>query len=133
MNELVPDRYTLAFRLYPYTRSPDQDATSPVRRTVVISGAGPVGLATALDLGQRGVPVVVLDDHEGPGLGSRALCFAKRTLEICDRLGAVQLSSRGIETVRRLIRGEAVDQAQSGMSAREWRELMTLLGRDGAA
>jgi 3-(3-hydroxy-phenyl)propionate hydroxylase len=90
MNELVPDRYTLAFRLYPYTRSPDQDTTSPVRRTVVISGAGPVGLATALDLGQRGVPVVVLDDHEGPGLGSRALCFAKRTLEICDRLGAVQ-------------------------------------------
>jgi 3-(3-hydroxy-phenyl)propionate hydroxylase len=90
MNELVPDRYTLAFRLYPYTRSPDHDTTSPVRRTVVISGAGPVGLATALDLGRRGVPVVVLDDHEGPGLGSRALCFAKRTLEICDRLGAVQ-------------------------------------------
>lgn len=49
------------------------------------------------------------------------------------RLGAVQLSSRGIETVRRLIRGEAVDQAESGMSAREWRELMALLERDGAA
>jgi len=31
---------------------------------------------------------VVLDDHEGVGQGSRAICFAKRTLEICDRLGA---------------------------------------------
>jgi 3-(3-hydroxy-phenyl)propionate hydroxylase len=90
MNELVPDRYTLAFRLYPYTRAPDQDAASPVRRKVVVAGGGPVGLATALDLCRRGVEVVVLDDHEGPGLGSRALCFAKRTLEICDRLGAVQ-------------------------------------------
>ena len=98
MNELVPDRYTPAFRLYPYTRSPDQDVTSPVRRKVVIAGGGPVGLAIALDLGRRGVPVVVLDDHEGPGLGSRALCFAKRTLEICDRLGAVQpMLQKGVQ------------------------------------
>jgi len=89
MTELVPDRYTLAFRLYPFTRTPDQDSKTPVRRKVVVVGGGPIGLATALDLGRRGVPVVLLDDHEGAGLGSRALCFAKRTLEICDRLGAV--------------------------------------------
>ena len=42
----------------------------------------------ALDLGQRGVPVLVLDDNEGVGEGSRAICFSKRCLEICDRLGA---------------------------------------------
>ena len=29
----------------------------------------------------------MLDDHDGVGKGSRAICFAKRTLEICDRLG----------------------------------------------
>ncbi|MEI6573045.1 MAG: FAD-dependent oxidoreductase [Alphaproteobacteria bacterium] len=98
MNELVPDRYTLAFRLYPYNRSADQDANSPARHKVVIAGGGPVGLATALDLGRRGVQVVVLDDHEGPGLGSRALCFAKRTLEICDRLGAVKpMLDKGVQ------------------------------------
>jgi 3-(3-hydroxy-phenyl)propionate hydroxylase len=31
--------------------------------------------------------VLVLDDHEGIGMGSRAICFAKRTLEILDRYG----------------------------------------------
>lgn len=88
MTALVPERYAVAFRLYPYAKSPDQEAATPVRRKVVVVGGGPIGLATALDLGRRGVPVVLLDDHEGAGLGSRALCFAKRTLEICDRLGA---------------------------------------------
>ena len=84
----LQDRYPLAFRLYPYARHADQDAADPVRHPVVIVGAGPVGLALALDLGKRGTPVVLLDDHEGVGQGSRALCFAKRTLEIMDRLGA---------------------------------------------
>lgn len=88
MDNPVVERYPVAFRLYPYVKSPDQDAATPVRHKVIVVGAGPVGLATALDLGRRGIPVLLLDDHEGPGLGSRAICFAKRTLEICDRLGA---------------------------------------------
>ena len=45
--------------LYPYARSPDQDAKGPVRRPVVVVGAGPVGLAAAIDLVQHGVPVVM--------------------------------------------------------------------------
>lgn len=73
--------------LYPYARSPDQDARVPVRHPVVVVGAGPVGLAAALDLGQRGVPLVLLDDNDKVSHGSRAICFAKRTLEIADRLG----------------------------------------------
>jgi 3-(3-hydroxy-phenyl)propionate hydroxylase len=85
----VGNRYPIAFRLYPYAKSADQTTADPARHPVVIVGGGPVGLAAALDLGRRGVPVLVLDDHEGAGQGSRALCFAKRTLEICDRLGAV--------------------------------------------
>jgi 3-(3-hydroxy-phenyl)propionate hydroxylase len=94
----LQDRYALAFRLYPYARSPDQDADVPVRHPVVVVGGGPVGLATALDLGRRGVPVLLLDDHEGAGLGSRALCFAKRTLEICDRLGAAgPMLAKGVQ------------------------------------
>ena len=35
--------------LYPYRRSADQDAAEPVRHPVVIAGAGPVGLALAID------------------------------------------------------------------------------------
>jgi 3-(3-hydroxy-phenyl)propionate hydroxylase len=98
MKHDVPDRYTLAFKLYPYAKSPDQDAPTPVRHKAVVVGGGPVGLAMALDLGRRGVPVVLLDDHEGAGLGSRALCFAKRTLEICDRLGAAKpMLEKGVQ------------------------------------
>jgi len=73
--------------LYPYTRSPDQDAEAPVRRKVIVVGAGPVGLAAAIDLAQQGVGVVVLDDNDRVSFGSRAICFAKRPLEILDRLG----------------------------------------------
>lgn len=88
MNAPVEDRYPLAFRNYPYKKAEAQDRTSSTRHPVVIVGGGPIGLAAALDLGLKGVPVLVLDDHEGPGAGSRALCFAKRTLEIANRLGA---------------------------------------------
>lgn len=84
---MLDDRYKLAFKLYPYERSTDQDSVAPVRHPVVVMGGGPIGVATALDLGLQGIPVVVLDDHEGIGMGSRAICFAKRTLEIADRYG----------------------------------------------
>ncbi|WP_227268760.1 FAD-dependent oxidoreductase [Roseobacter weihaiensis] len=84
---MVQDRYALAFKLYPYQQSPDQTAETPARHPVVVVGGGPIGLAMALDLGRQGVPVVVLDDHEGIGMGSRAICFAKRTLEIAERYG----------------------------------------------
>ena len=73
--------------LYPYARSADQDAATPVRHPVIIIGAGPVGLTTAIDLAQQDVPVVVLDDNDRVSSGSRAICFAKRSLEIADRYG----------------------------------------------
>ncbi|MGH1579171.1 FAD-dependent oxidoreductase [Planktotalea sp.] len=84
---MLDDRYKLAFKAYPYERCADQDARAPVRHPVVIMGGGPIGVATALDLGRQGIPAIVLDDHEGVGMGSRAICFAKRSLEIADRYG----------------------------------------------
>lgn len=73
--------------LYPYQRSSDQDASQPVRHPVVIIGAGPIGLGAAIDLAQNDVPVIVIDDNDKVSFGSRAICFAKRPLEILDRLG----------------------------------------------
>jgi 3-(3-hydroxy-phenyl)propionate hydroxylase len=57
------------------------------KEAVVIVGAGPVGLTMALDLAGRGRRVVVIDDDYRLSTGSRAICFAKRTLDIWDRLG----------------------------------------------
>lgn len=82
---MLKDRYSLAFKLYPYSHSPDQNAKKPARHKVVVVGGGPIGLAMALDLGRQGISVLVLDDHEGIGMGSRAICFSKRALEIADR------------------------------------------------
>jgi 3-(3-hydroxy-phenyl)propionate hydroxylase len=72
---------------YAYRRSRDQDSPTPVHRPVVVVGAGPVGLSVAIDLALRGVDVVILDDSDRIGEGSRGICYAKRSLEIWDRLG----------------------------------------------
>ena len=72
---------------YGYRRSPDQDRDAPARHPVVVVGAGPVGLTAAIDLALRGVPVVIVDDADRIGEGSRGICYSKRTLEILDRLG----------------------------------------------
>jgi 3-(3-hydroxy-phenyl)propionate hydroxylase len=72
---------------FEYVRPADFDAVRPARHRVIVVGAGPVGLAAAIDLAQQGVPVVLLDDDDRLSHGSRAICFAKRTLEIFDRLG----------------------------------------------
>ena len=72
---------------FAYRRSADQEAPVPVRRPVVVVGAGPTGLSLAIDLALHGVPVVVLEKGDSVSPGSRAVCYAKRTLEIWDRLG----------------------------------------------
>ena len=75
---------------FDHARHADQDLAEPARHPVVIVGAGPVGLTLAIDLAQRGVRVVLLDNDNTFSAGSRAICFAKRTLEIFDRLGCGQ-------------------------------------------
>ena len=71
--------------LYPYARHPDQERTA--HHQVIVVGAGPVGLTAAIDLQMQGVDVVLVDDNDRVSWGSRAICFAKRSLEIFDRLG----------------------------------------------
>jgi 3-(3-hydroxy-phenyl)propionate hydroxylase len=82
--------------VYEFRRPPELDGVH-ARRPIVIVGAGPVGLVAAIDLAQRGQPALVLDDDTTVSVGSRAICYAKRTLEILDRLGCgEQVSSRGV-------------------------------------
>ena len=71
---------------YEYRRAPELDGTTRHCQVVVV-GAGPVGLVAAIDLAQRAIPVLMLDDDDTVSVGSRAICYSKRTLEILDRLG----------------------------------------------
>ncbi|QRQ85375.1 FAD-dependent oxidoreductase [Cupriavidus oxalaticus] len=80
------DYQRLSFEYQPCAEQRAGQADGPVHPVVVV-GAGPIGLATAIDLAQRGVRVVLVDDDCTLSTGSRAICFAKRTLDIFDRLG----------------------------------------------
>jgi 3-(3-hydroxy-phenyl)propionate hydroxylase len=89
---------TYAYPQYPYRQSEEQRLATPQRHPLVIVGAGPVGLTLALDCAQRGVPVVLIDDNNSVSIGSRAVCYAKRPLEIWDRLGVARpMVDKGVE------------------------------------
>ncbi|TCO69587.1 FAD-dependent oxidoreductase [Rhodovulum euryhalinum] len=74
------------YKPFPYVAPPGLTTPEP-RHKVIVVGAGPVGLAMALDLAARGVPSVLLDDNDVVSVGSRAICWSKRSLELFDRLG----------------------------------------------
>ncbi|WP_072390522.1 FAD-dependent oxidoreductase [Hyphomicrobium sp. CS1BSMeth3] len=73
--------------VFPFVRPPELDGRAGRRWPVAIVGAGPVGLAAAIDLALAGIASVVIDESNVVSTGSRAICWSKRTLEIFDRLG----------------------------------------------
>ena len=76
--------------IYPYKAPTDLKVTPPLRKPLIVIGAGPVGLAAAVDARLQGLDVLVLDDDKTVSVGSRAVCYAKRSLEILDRLGIAE-------------------------------------------
>ncbi len=80
-------------RPFDYVAPPGLAAPEP-RHPVVIVGAGPIGLAMALELANHGQKSVVVDDNDVVSIGSRAICWSKRSLEIFDRLG---IGDRAVE------------------------------------
>jgi 3-(3-hydroxy-phenyl)propionate hydroxylase len=83
---------------YPYSKPPELAAGGVARTQVAIVGAGPIGLAAAIDLALQGVEFIIVDDNNTVSVGSRAICYAKRALEILDRLGCGDaICARGIE------------------------------------
>lgn len=64
-------------------------STATRHTPVLIVGAGPVGLALALDLGQRGVPSLVIDRKPvgADTLPWKAGTLNERTMELCRRWG----------------------------------------------
>ncbi|MBE0587217.1 MAG: FAD-dependent oxidoreductase [Hydrogenophaga sp.] len=72
---------------FAYQKPPELAGAKPKHYPVVIVGAGPVGLAAALDCHVHGIPAIILDEDETVSIGSRGLAYAKRALEILDRYG----------------------------------------------
>jgi len=99
---------TYTWPRYAYRRAPELGAGEPHHVPLVIVGAGPVGLSAAIDAALRGQPVIVLDDDNTVSIGSRGVCYAKRTLEIFDRLGiADRVVAKGVTwNVGRTFHGE---------------------------
>jgi len=92
---------TYRYPEFPYVQSREQREGRTARHPVVVVGAGPVGLTAALDCASRGLRVVVLDDNNTVSVGSRAVCYAKRPLEIWDRLGcAGPMVAKGVSWQR---------------------------------
>ena len=88
---------TYTYPEFPYRQSAAQREGRTERHPLVVIGAGPIGLTVALDCAQRGLPVLLLDDNNTVSFGSRAVCYAKRPLEIWDRLGvAAPLVDKGV-------------------------------------
>jgi 3-(3-hydroxy-phenyl)propionate hydroxylase len=88
---------TYTYPKFEYRTPPELNGKPKQRHPVVVIGAGPVGLATAIDLAQQGLQVILLDDDDSVSIGSRGVCYAKRTLEVLDRLGCGQaLVDKGV-------------------------------------
>jgi 3-(3-hydroxy-phenyl)propionate hydroxylase len=66
---------------------------------VAVVGAGPVGITLAGRLAQHGVRVVLLEQQPNhAGEGSKAICMQRETLEIWERLGIGQaVADRGVQ------------------------------------
>ncbi len=79
-----------AYQRFPYRTPPELSGQTASSCPVTIIGAGPVGLSAAINLALQGIPVLVLDDNDVVSIGSRAICWSKRTLEIFHRLGVGQ-------------------------------------------
>ena len=84
------------FKPYPFearhydARLPELvDGRENARHPVVIVGGGPVGFAIALGLAKHGVRSVLIEADDSVCYGSRAICISRRSLEIIERLGAL--------------------------------------------
>ena len=96
---------------YPHFDAPSERDHLSDRAPVAIVGAGPIGMTAALGLAREGVASVVFDAKPTFNDGSRAICMARSSLNIFERIGAVAPfleKSLGWTTGRTFYRGKQI-------------------------
>jgi 3-(3-hydroxy-phenyl)propionate hydroxylase len=76
------------YPIFPARRVPELDGAT-ARHAVAIVGAGPIGMTAALVLARYGVRSVLIDRKETFNDGSRALCIARVSMHILERIGVI--------------------------------------------
>ena len=96
-SKLREEMMSYEFKPYPFTARRYEaklpaltDGIETKRHAVAIVGGGPVGLALALGLANHGVASVLIEADDTVCFGSRAICISRRSLEIIERLEALQ-------------------------------------------
>ena len=86
-----------AIRVFRQLKATPMPPTKREQVEILIVGSGPVGLSLALDLVQRGRRVCLISERTFIPDGSKAICFAKRSLDYWDRLGvAERMIAKGV-------------------------------------
>src|SRR3954447_24789294 len=76
---------------YPQCRArrvPELDGAT-ARHPVLIVGAGPIGMTAALVLARYGIKKMLIDRKDTFNDGSRAICIARQSMNVLERIGAV--------------------------------------------
>jgi 2-polyprenyl-6-methoxyphenol hydroxylase-like FAD-dependent oxidoreductase len=77
---------------------------------VLVAGAGPTGLAMAIELKRLGLPVRIIDAAEQPAQHSQALVVQARTLEQWERYG---IAGEAVARGRKLLRGTLMSEGKT--------------------
>ena len=87
------------------------------RTEVLVVGAGPVGLLTAIQLAEAGIPVRIIDREARTTVRSYACALHPRTLKLLDRMGlAAQMTERGRRVEKIAFYDGATRQAEVELS-----------------
>jgi len=74
------------YQIHPFVRPPEMDGRAQTA-PVVIVGAGPIGMLTAIELARFGVRSILLESELQVSHGSRAIVLTRRSMEILQHAG----------------------------------------------
>lgn len=100
----------------------------PDAGSVLVVGAGPVGLTVAIGLRRRGIPVRIIDRAPEPAAESRALGIQARTLEVLPEAIVADLLAAGnrIARVRLAHGGRVLGRVDLSGAATEFSHILAL-------